>query len=128
MLEFSGGIRNTFYLQRVQINRIIPFTDRQPGEPDRKIFDIDFTQILKNGKDYKLEDGDVVTVFPIDSVEENYVDIAGSVWRPGRYQLENVPTLKDLLVAADSLMPEAYLDRATIVRTNEDKTTEVFFM
>jgi polysaccharide biosynthesis/export protein len=126
LLDFSGGIKNTFYLQRIQINRILPFSERKPGDPERKIFDIDFSQILQKGKDFNLEDGDIVTIYSISDEEENYVDIAGAVWRPGRYQLERVPTLNDLLVAADSLMPEAYMDRATIVRTYDDKTTEVF--
>ena len=128
LLEFSGGIRSTFYLQRVQINRIVPFAERKLGEPDRKIFDIDFSNILMNGKDYKLEDGDIVRVYPINDEQENYVDIAGAVWRPGRFQLEKVPTLKDLLVAADSLLPEAYMEHATIVRTYDDKETEVFYV
>jgi len=128
LLDFAGGIRNTFYMQRIQVDRIIPFAERKKGEPDRKIYDIDFSNIVMNGKDYKLEDGDIVTVYPINEEQENYVDIAGAVWRPGRFQLEKVPTLKDLLVAADSLLPEAYMEHATIVRTYDDKETEVFYV
>ena len=128
LLEFSGGIRNTFYLQRIQIDRIIPFAERKPGDFERKIFDLDFSDILLHGKDYALEDGDIVTIFPIQDEKENYVKIDGAVWRPGTYQLEKVPTVRDLIEEADSLMPEAYMDRAKLVRTYDDYHTDVFYI
>jgi protein involved in polysaccharide export with SLBB domain len=128
LLDFSGGIRNTFYLQRIQIDRIIPFAERQPGELERKIIDIDFSDILLHGKDYTLEDGDIVTIYPIQDEKENYVNIDGAVWKPGTYQLEKVHTIKDLIEEADSLMPDAYMDRAKLVRTYEDYHTDVFYV
>jgi len=124
LLEFSGGIRNTFYLERIQVNRIVPFAERKKGEFDRKIFDIDFSEILNSGKDFKLEDGDIITVFPILDEKKNFVNLDGAVWRPGTYQLEKISTLKDLIDAADGLLPEAYLNRADVTRTYDDKHTE----
>ena len=121
LLEFSGGIRSSMYLNRAQINRIIPFSQRKKGELDRKIFDIDFSGIAQGKTDYTLEDGDIVTIFPIQDEQKNSVAIAGAVWRPGTYQLEKVPKVLDLILAADSLHPTAYLDRAEIVRTLPNK-------
>jgi len=121
LLEFSGGIRSVMYLNRVQIDRIIPFEQRKKGELDRKIFDIDFSEIMKAKGDYTLEDGDIVSIFPIVDEQKNYVTIEGAVWRPGRYQLEKVPTLLKLILAADSLHPTVYMDRADIMRTDPDK-------
>jgi protein involved in polysaccharide export with SLBB domain len=121
LLEFSGGIRSSMYLDRVQIDRIIPFEQRRKGELDRRIFDIDFSEIMKGKGDYTLEDGDIVTIFPIVDEQKNYVTIDGAVWRPGRYQLEKVPTILDLILAADSLHPTVYMDRADIMRTDPDK-------
>jgi protein involved in polysaccharide export with SLBB domain len=128
LLDFAGGIRNTFYLQRIQIKRILPFAERKPGELERKIFDVDFSDILLHGKDYKLEDGDIVTIFPIQDEKENYVNIEGAVWMPGTYQLETVPTIKDLILKADSLSPEAYMDRAKLIRTYLDERQDVFYI
>jgi protein involved in polysaccharide export with SLBB domain len=124
LLEFSGGIRNTFYLQRIQVDRIVPFAERKKGEPDRKFFDINFEELLTSNKDYKLEDGDIITVFPILAEKKNFVILEGAVWRPGTYQLEKISTLKDLIDAADGLLPEAYLDRAEVTRTFDDKHLE----
>ena len=128
LLEFSGGIRNTFYLQRIQVERILPFAERKPGELERKVFDVDFSDILLHGKDYKLEDGDIVTIYPIQDEKENYVNIEGAVWMPGTYQLETVPTIKDLIQKADSLLPEAYMVRAKLIRTYLDERQDVFYV
>jgi protein involved in polysaccharide export with SLBB domain len=121
LLEFSGGIRTTMYLERIQVDRIIPFAERTADGPDRKIFDIDFSVIVKTGKDYQLEDGDVITVFPILERKENFVTIDGAVYRPGTYQKDKIKTVKDLIMAADNLLPEVYTDRGEITRTYPDK-------
>ncbi len=125
LLEFSGGIRTTMYLDRIQIDRIIPFTERAADGPDRKIFDVDFRQIVKSGKDFQVEDGDIITVYPILERKENYVVIEGAVYRPGMYQKEKVKTVRDLIRAADNLLPEVYSDRGEITRTYLDKRREI---
>ena len=128
LLELAGGIRSNFYLQRVQVDRIIPFAERKKGELDRKIFDINFADVLLDGKDLELIDGDIITIFPILDEKKNFVSIEGAVWRPGAFQLEKISTLKDLIKAADGLRPEAYYEHAQIVRTYDNKRTEVFFV
>ncbi len=125
LLEFSGGIRTTMYLERIQVDRIIPFAERTSDGPDRKIFDIDFRQIVKSGKDFQLEDGDIITIYPILERKENYVVIEGAVWRPGTYQKEKIKTVRDLILAAENLIPEAYTDRGEITRTYPDKRREI---
>ena len=128
LIEFSGGIRTTIYLQRIQVDRIVPFAERKKGEPDRKIFDIDLSEFLKSGKDYKLEDGDIVTIFPILDEKKNFVTLDGAVWRPGLYQLEKISKLKDLIKEANGLLPDVYPDRAMVTRTFEDRHFEVFYI
>ncbi|MCX6136674.1 MAG: SLBB domain-containing protein, partial [Ignavibacteriales bacterium] len=124
LLEFSGGIRTTMYLERIQVDRIIPFSERVKDGPERKLFDVDFAQIVKTNKDFDLEDGDIVTVYPILDIKKNFVTIEGAVWRPGLFQKEKVKRLKDLLVAAGNLRPEAYTKRADLMRTYPDQRRE----
>jgi len=128
LIEFSGGIRSTFYLERVQIDRVVPFEKRVKGEPERKIFDVDSKDILNGDRDYKLEDGDIVTIFPILEEQKNFVTLGGAVRRPGTYQLERISTLKDLVAEADGLSPEFYPEHAKIVRTYDDKQTKIFYV
>ena len=51
------------------------------------------------------------------------VTISGTVvMRPGTYQLRDGMKISDLVSDAGGLKPDAYLDRATLVRTAEDRT------
>jgi polysaccharide export outer membrane protein len=122
LLDFAGGPLPTTYLERVQVEHIIPFKQRTQRENDREIQDIGFRAILNSGKDYTLADGDAVTLYPILYPAVNYVTIQGDVYRPGTYQLEKVRTLRDLILAADSLRNDVYLKRADITRTLPDSS------
>ena len=50
LLEFAGGIKSNLYTDRLSIDRIIPFDERVKGEPERKLIDIDFSEISKGKK------------------------------------------------------------------------------
>ena len=128
LIEFSGGIRPTVFKDRAQIDRIVPFDQRVKAGFDRRIFDINFSDIAEGKKDYPLEDGDMVTIYSIIEKKENYVTIAGEVRRPGTYQFDKLKTVKDLVMAADSLWPTAYLKRAELTREFPDKTLQMIVL
>ena len=124
LLEIAGGILSTTYLERAELDHIIPFQNRIRGKLEREVLDVDLRQIVNQKKDFPVSDGDEVTLRPILELKENYVKVGGAVFRPGRYQLERVKTVRDLILEADSLRPDAYLDRATLLRTRPDSTLE----
>jgi protein involved in polysaccharide export with SLBB domain len=124
LLEYAGGALSTAYLERVQVDRIIPFNERTPGGPERRVIDINFREILNKGKDYDLVDGDRVSVYSVQDLRKNVVTISGAVMRPGRYQLENTPTIRGLVEAAEGLDPKAYTAIAHIFRFNDDLLTQ----
>lgn len=126
IMEFSGGIRNTVYLDRIQVDRILPFAKRSKGDLERRLFDVDFSEIAAGKKDYTIEDGDIITVFPISGRKENYVQIIGDVKRPGTYQIDQLRTVKDLIDAADGLAPTAYLKRAELMRQFKNEKMQIF--
>jgi len=123
LIEYAGGARSTAYLERVQVDRIVPFRDRKPGDVERRIIDVDFRSILNAHKDYELSDGDVVTVYSVFDDRMNLVTLRGAVLRPGQYQLEKTPSLRALLDAAEGLQPRAYLEVAHLIRYNADWLT-----
>ncbi len=125
LLDFAGGTLPTTYLERVQVEHIVPFKDRLHGEREQEVNDVNFRNIVNDGKDYVLADGDAVTTYAITEPARNFVTIDGAVYKPGRYQLDKVATLRDLIVAADTLRPEAYTKRADITRIHPDSTLEV---
>ncbi|MDD4205693.1 MAG: SLBB domain-containing protein, partial [Candidatus Delongbacteria bacterium] len=73
----------------------------------------------------ELNDGDIVTIFPISDILINYVNIEGPVLLPGKYSLSQDMTLKDLLNETGGLLPETYMNKAHITRTLPDLTTKL---
>ena len=97
LLEYAGGVRSTAYLERIQVDRIIPFSERKPGALERKVIDLDFRAIVNAHKDYELDDGDAITVYSILDDRMNVVTLTGAVYRPGIFQLEKTPSIKTLI-------------------------------
>lgn len=124
LLEYSGAILPTAYLERIQVERIVSFKDRVKKEYERQFIDVNFRDIIAKNSDFKLEDGDEVTLFSILDMVKNYAEISGAVYRPGTYQLQPKMRLTDLIALADSVQPDVYLQRADIVRTRPDKTLQ----
>ena len=124
LIDIAGNLKSTAYVERIQVERILPFDQRRRGHPEVVIVDVDYRDIKIKKEDFRLADGDAVTVYSVHDLKLNFVSLKGAVVRPGSYQLEKVPTLRDLVLAADSLLPEAYLERADILRTRPDFTLE----
>lgn len=76
---------------------------------------------------FKLEAGDVISVLgnTLDRYA-NRVEIRGSVFRPGMYELgSDIKTVKDLVRRADGLLEDAFTDRVRLLRLQADFTPEV---
>jgi protein involved in polysaccharide export with SLBB domain len=114
LLAMAGGISPSSYLQRVQLSRVVA--------NDKKIV-ADFSLDTKrSGKTLdemtealKLQDMDIVKVFPIDLKVHDHVQLDGYVLRPGGYALKRNMRVKDLL-GADNMLPEYYPDTLEISR------------
>jgi len=122
LIQFAGGLKPNAYLGRCQIVRFEP----NVGE---RFIDLDLTSIFEEiGKDFALQDGDRVTVFPNIVVRRRMVEIRGAgIKRPGIYQYSDGMTLKDLIAQAEGLKEDVYLDRTDLVRTAEDFSKKLTF-
>ncbi|TFB11296.1 hypothetical protein E3V55_03980 [Candidatus Marinimicrobia bacterium MT.SAG.3] len=126
LLSLARGLKATAYIDRIQIDRIVPFEERESYPQERKIIDIDYKSYIKDkDKDFQLVDGDVISVFSILDVKMNLVNIAGSVTRPGTYEWNEEMRLTDLIEKADGVLGEIYLDRVDITRTKLDLTKQL---
>src|SRR3989338_198792 len=126
LLKFAGDLTAEAYAERIKIQRIIPIDQRTPGELERREITVDLVTAQKAKRSIKLEDQDVVVIGSILELKRNYVTIDGAVYRPGSYQIERFPTLKSLIRAADSLRPEAFVERADIDRMRADSTRATY--
>ena len=54
---------------------------------------------------------------------QDRIILKGSVYRPGVYSLNSVKNIKDLIIKAEGIKSDTYLNKAYITRTNDDLTT-----
>ena len=104
LIKMSGGLKQTAYLDRAQIDRIVPFKDRDLIGMDRVVLDVDLNKTLYNGENFEIQDGDVISIFSILNNRQNVVHISGSITRPGFYELTDSLRLYDII-----LMQTVYL-------------------
>jgi protein involved in polysaccharide export with SLBB domain len=120
LLAMAGGVSPSGYLQRLQLERFRANTERVVQDFNL----LDFTQRGVQSANPLLRDGDLVRVFPVDPRIYNAITLEGPVKRPGSYELRPGMRLGELVIR-DELLPEAYLDRAEIVRVKDDLSAEV---
>lgn len=117
LLSFARDLKNTAYLDRVQIDRIVPFNQRDEMGLDRKFIDINLKDILNSGKKLELQDGDRIHIFSIFDSRTNFVTISGAVTRTGQYEIIDSLKISDLIEKSDGLLGDAYTLRADVLRT-----------
>ena len=121
ILEMGGGLTILTYVKRVQVERVI--------ERQRKVvLDTEFTDV----KDFEvktvtfpLQEGDFVSVFPIDRTLYSYVSLEGNVRRPGTYGLKPEMRVKDLIDQGEGLLPGTHMDRADLAKFHDGRQSEM---
>lgn len=108
LLIYAGGFGSSAYKSLVTVKR--------NGEKEREILDLDVVDFST----FEPQDGDEIQVSNILDRFSNRVIINGAVFRKGEYQLTEGLTLSQLIEKAEGLRGDAFLDRITIYRTNDD--------
>ncbi|MEX2526790.1 MAG: SLBB domain-containing protein [Gemmatimonadota bacterium] len=115
VLTFAGGPRANAFLRRVQIDRILPPGEREPGR-DRVLLDADLNALTSTDRTVEILDGDIIRVFPVSDERRNRVAVVGEVNRPGDYEYRAGMTAWDLIRRADGLHTSAYRSTAHVRR------------
>lgn len=115
LVAFAGGFTPDAYLVRSQLKRFVI----NRGEV---FLDVNLDSLYKTpAANYAMVDRDELTVLPNVQVRKSMVTIGGDgITRPGTYEFKAGMTLNDLVQRADGLREYAHLDRADLVRTEED--------
>ncbi|SEF83677.1 SLBB domain-containing protein [Algoriphagus boritolerans] len=113
LLSYSGGFTDLAFKDRVAISRI---TGNQRSVSD--VYQNQFNLFILKG-------GDEITVSRILDRFSNRVQIRGAVYREGTFALSEGLTLSQLVKNAEGLRGDAYLERASILRTKSDLSTEM---
>jgi protein involved in polysaccharide export with SLBB domain len=113
LIRYAGGFTDLAFKDRISISRI---TGNQ-----RSVSDVYQNQLSL----FSLKGGDELTVGRILDRFSNRIQIKGAVYRPGTYALTEGLTLTQLIKNADGLKGDAYTQRASILRTKGDLSSEV---
>jgi protein involved in polysaccharide export with SLBB domain len=119
LLAYAGGPNFNTYFQDVYIDRIAPFDQRKNYQNSVLTVDLNFKtyEEFKNSN-YPLQDGDFVIIKTLPLRIQNRVAITGDIKLPGSYELTQGMTIRDLVLKADSVFPDAFLGKALLVRTD----------
>ena len=113
LIDFAGGFTENAYRESI--------TGYRNTLKEKKVIDID----NKNFATFLTEPGDQYNVGKLLDRFENRVQISGAVYRPGVYALTPGMKIKDLIVKADGLREDAFVNRAVIFRKNDMRLPEM---
>ncbi|MDR0961368.1 MAG: SLBB domain-containing protein [Mediterranea sp.] len=117
LLNYSGGFTAKAYKDALTISRT---TGRE-----YRIQSVEQPQFAS----FILQDGDMVMIGSILDRYENRLEVKGSVYRPGVYQLDvRTNTVLQLIKAAEGVTGDAFLDRVLLDRENDDLTHSMISM
>lgn len=111
LIRFAGGFRGEAYKENVQLHR--------KGRSEMEVYTVNALQF----PDFRMHDGDQITVGNILTRFANRVAIEGAVMRPGSYAIgDDIKTVGDLVKKAQGPREDAFLSRALLYREKADLT------
>ena len=114
LLKYAGGFTGDAHKKSVRLVR-------QTGER-YSVFNVDEFEMAN----FKVEDGDAVTVDGMINRFENMVEVKGAVFRPGQFQLgAGITSVRSLIEAADGLTEDAFTSHAVLHRLKADRSLEI---
>jgi len=113
LLEYCSGFADNAYRSSIQI--------KTSTDSEMKIN----TVAKEHFDNIQLKSGDVLKVGEILKTFENKVRISGAVYRPEDYELTDGMRISDLLSAADGLKPDAFGERALLLRKGDQLVPEI---
>lgn len=111
VLLYAGGLAADAYLKNIQVRRY--------SNNEESIIDIDLGSLLTGSSDFKLLNGDIITISPIKEAYSNFVTVQGAVKLPGEYELKPNIRIRDVLVQS-GIMLSAVKDRIYVKRIQPD--------
>ncbi len=113
LLKYAGGFTGDANKKSVRLVR-------QSGER-YAVYNVDEFDM----PNFKVADGDAITVDGMIDRYENMVEVKGAVFRPGMFQLgSHVTTVKSLVEAAEGVTEDAFTGRVVLHRLLPDRSLE----
>lgn len=111
LLHLAGGLGDIAFKGRMQVLRV-------QGQQAMILFDEDLGKLESRRPDFRIVDGDFVEIFPVPSLVEKKVAIAGAVKNPGEFGFRDNMRVSDLVAYAGGLLQQADKREAEITRVS----------
>jgi len=115
LIQYAGDVKMDVFPDFVQIQRYI--------NGEQKLFEYDLKEVRSGKTNVDLINGDIVRIKSIGKPMDQFVDVEGSVYYPGRFDLTANPTLASLLINSKPTL-QAKTDLIFIERIRPDLTVE----
>jgi protein involved in polysaccharide export with SLBB domain len=112
VLNFAGGFSSNSYKDKLFVSRIDSYS--------RSVLEISKSEFSKS----ILIDGDIIDAKTVSDFVTNSVNVQGSVFIPGIYDLSKASTVGELLSASKGIMPDASTS-SILYRTNMGLENEI---
>ncbi len=123
LIRAAGGFDAEALRRRVQVDRILPPAQRQPGGRDRVVIDLASDQFVDGfGPAFALAPGDSVSVFAVADRRRNVISVVGNVWTPGAVGHSPGMRLSEAIRLAGGPKPDVYLGQLLVSRLQDDST------
>ncbi len=112
IINLAGGLLPIFYSYHLQLQRV------ENGKI-LEIKDLNFKnskETLKKLQKIKFHSGDLLFVQAVSPELRGYITVAGNVFRPGKYAINDSISIPYLIHLAGGLKPGTYMERAEIIR------------
>ncbi len=121
LIVLAGGLETYAFTKRGYITRVNKF--------DNSIsylsFEVDTTNNMAELDKYIINKNDEVRILSnLDFINDGRISIIGGVNKPGNYNLWEQISLKDLILISGGLREDAFLKRAYIFRSFDNKKSE----
>jgi protein involved in polysaccharide export with SLBB domain len=112
LIKYAGGFADIAYKELLRVYRM--------GSKNKEVISLKATELSA----FKFMSGDTLVIDSLANMFANRVSVKGAVYYSGAYGLNEIPTLKDLLIAAKP-REDAYTNRALLKRLKPDLTAEL---
>lgn len=116
-LQLAGGILPAAALEHIEVQRLEAHQKHTMLNVDVSP-NSDAAGVAAQLAAFKIQDGDIIHIFPIAPYNESAVYLQGHVMRPGRYSYHDGMRITDVLGSYSDVLPEPAPHYAEIVRLN----------
>lgn len=113
LIVYFGGFTPNSYTNLFVLERLVDGKEKEVKEVT-----------LAEAAQFKMKAGDKLIVQESLDIFNNRIAISGAVFRPGNFELTSNMTLKDAILKADGITPDAFLQRGILIRTYDNMTKE----